>query len=97
MSPCLVLVGVPGLLVAIPNLMQRLEKTAASRLPPGKALPPRPVLVAATLGQSLILVAVASAVGTALTPRVGLEAPFFKALVSGQPFGMPCNRNLYPL
>jgi hypothetical protein len=82
---CLVLVSVPGLLVAIPNLMQRLEKTAVDRLPPDKSLPPRPVIVTVTLLQSLLLVSVATAGGTALAPRVGLAAPFFEGLVSGQP------------
>ena len=43
------------------------------------------MLIAVTVAQSLLLVAVASAVGTALAPRVGLEAPFFQALVSGKP------------
>jgi hypothetical protein len=82
---CLVLVSVPGLLVAIPNLVGRLEKTAADRLPPGKSLPPRPVLTAVTIGQSLLLVAVSAGLGTLLAPTVGLAAPFFEALVSGGP------------
>jgi hypothetical protein len=81
----LVLVSVPGLLVAIPNLVKRLEKTAIDRLPPDKTPPPRSVLITVTVAQSLLLVAVASGVGTALAPRVGLGAPFFEALVSGQP------------
>lgn len=81
---CLVLVSVPGLLVAIPRLMQRLEKTAISKLPPGKTPPPRSVLIAATLGQSLLLVSAAAAVGTVLAPGVGLQALFFQALVSGR-------------
>ncbi|MGC9333695.1 MAG: CPBP family intramembrane glutamic endopeptidase, partial [Anaerolineae bacterium] len=70
---------------AIPNLMQRLEKTAADNLPPGKRLPPRRVIVSATLAQSLLLVAATSALGTALAPRVGLAAPFFESLAAGQP------------
>jgi hypothetical protein len=32
----------------------------------------------------LLLVAAAAAAGTALAPRIGLEAPFFAALVSGE-------------
>ena len=81
----LILVGisVPGLLVAIPNLMRRLETTAADRLPSDKPLPPRPVIVGATLAQSFLLVAAAAAAGTALAPKVGLTAPFFQALASG--------------
>lgn len=82
---CLVLVSVPGLVVTIPALVRRLEKMATDKLPPGKTLPPRAVIVAAALVQSLLLVAAASAVGTALAPRVGLAAPFFEALAFGQP------------
>jgi hypothetical protein len=93
---CLVLISVPGLLVAIPNLMQRLEKTAADRLPPGKILPPRSVIATATLAQSLLLVSAAAAVGTALAPRVGLAAPFLEALVSGQPLWSALKPQLVP-
>jgi hypothetical protein len=81
----LVVVCVPGLLVAIPNLMQRLTQTAGDRLPSDRPLPARWVIVTASLVQSLLLVSIAAAVGTALTPRVGLGAPFFEALVSGEP------------
>ena len=82
---CLILICVPGLVSTIPNLMKRLEGTALDRLPPGKTLPPRPVLIAVTLAQSLLLVTIAAAVGTLLSPKVGLAAPFFEALVSGRP------------
>ncbi len=81
---CLVLVCVPGLVVAIPNLLRRLEATAADRLASDRLLPPRPVIVAASMAQSLLFVSVAAAVGTLLAPRIGLSAPFFEALVSGQ-------------
>ncbi len=93
---CLVVVSVPGLLAAIPNLIGRLETTAADRMPPDKSLPPRPVLITATIAQSLLLVAIAAAVGTALAPRVGLAAPFFEALVSGQPLWEALQPQLVP-
>jgi hypothetical protein len=92
----LVVVSVPGLLVAIPSLMRRLETTAVDRLPPDKPLPPRPVIIAATLAQSLLLVSVATAAGTALAPRVGLSAPFFEALVAGQPLWPALRPQLLP-
>jgi hypothetical protein len=82
---CLVLVGIPGLVAATPNLVAHLEKTTMAKLPPGKTPPSRGVLVATIVGQSLLLLAAAPAVGTALAPRLGLRAPFFEALVSGQP------------
>ncbi len=92
----LVLVSVPGLLVTIPNLMGRLESAAAERLPPDKPLPARPVIVAATMAQSLLLVAIAAALGTALASHVGLAAPFFQALVSGQSLWTALRPQLMP-
>ena len=92
----LVLVSVPGLLVAIPNVLGRLETTAADRLPPGKSLPPKPVVIGATMAQSLLLVSIAAAAGTALAPRIGLAAPFFEALVSGQPLWEALRPQLVP-
>lgn len=80
----LVLASIPGLLVAIPNLMERLVNTAADRLPSDRPLPPRAVMIGVTVAQSLLLVAIAVAAGTALAPRVGLGAPVFEALVSGE-------------
>ena len=35
--------------------------------------------------QNAVIVAIAAAIGTVLTPRVGLHAPFFEALVAGEP------------
>jgi membrane protease YdiL (CAAX protease family) len=84
------------LLVAILNLMRTLEKTAIARLPSGKTLPPRPVIVAATLLQTLLFVALAADVGTALAPHVGLAAPFFEALVSGAPLWASLALQLLP-
>jgi hypothetical protein len=92
----LVLVSIPGLLVAIPNLMDRLVKTAAGRMAPDQSLPSRGVMIAASVAQSLLLVGAASAIGTALAPRVGLEAPFFEALVSGQPLWDVLEAQLLP-
>jgi hypothetical protein len=93
---CLVLVCVPGLLVAIPTLMQRLEKTAMETLPPDRTLPTRPVMIGAALAQSLLLVSVAAAVGTALAPQVGLDAPFFEALVAGDSLWAALQPQLLP-
>jgi hypothetical protein len=92
----LVLVSVPGLVIAIPTVMRRLEETAASRMAPDRPLPSRQVMVTASLAQSLLLVAAAAAAGTALAPRLGLEAPFFEALVSGRPLWDALKPQLLP-
>jgi hypothetical protein len=78
----LVLVCVPGVLVTIPNAIQ-VTVAAAGSLPAGRTLPSRRTILVASLVQTMLLVVLAAAAGTALAPRVGLAAPFFEALVSG--------------
>ncbi len=80
---CLVGICLPGVIVAIPQLLNSLEKTIISNLPEGKKIPPKSVLIVISMTQNLILVAIAAAVGIALAHRVGLQAPFFETLVSG--------------
>ncbi len=81
----LVLVCVPGVLVVVPGVLSSAEKTARRRLPEGKGMPRREVMLAAALVQTFLLIAIAAAAGTALAPGVGLGAPFFEALVGGEP------------
>jgi hypothetical protein len=81
----LVLVCVPGVLVVLPGLLSTVEATARKRMPEGKELPSRQAMLAGMGGQSLVIIALAAAAGTALAPRVGLGAPFFQALVAGEP------------
>ena len=45
-------------------------------------MPSRPVLVGLSVLQNVVIVIIAAAIGTALAPRVGLDAPFFEALVT---------------
>jgi hypothetical protein len=80
----LVLICVPGLVVSAPRLIRSMQRTIVSNAPPGRTLPSTTVLATLVVLQNLAIVAVAAAVGTALAPRVGLRAPFFEALVSGE-------------
>lgn len=78
----LVLICIPGLIVAIPSsvkLMQGMMKGQKGR---GQKQPSRQAIMVASFFQSLALVAIAAAVGTALAPQAGLSAPFFEALVT---------------
>ena len=77
-------VSIPGLLVAIPRQLNSLRGLVRSRAETGARIPSRQVLIALGLAQTLLLVSLASAVGTALSPHVGLSAPFFESIVSGQ-------------
>jgi len=92
----LVLVCVPGVLVVVPPALSSAEATARKRLPEGKEMPRREVMLATALVQTLLLVAIAAAAGTALAPRVGLGAPVFEALVSGEPLWPALQPQLLP-
>ena len=85
LSTCLVLVCIPGMPITGRGLLKTLCKLAADKLPPGKELPPMPVLLLASIVQSLILIAVSAAIGTTVAYRVDLYAPFFEALAIGEP------------
>ena len=93
---CLVGVSALGAIVAIPQLLNTLEKTVLSKLPDGTKIPPKPILIVVSIAQSLILVAVAAAVGTAVAYRVDLQAPFFEALVSGGPLWSALRPQIIP-
>jgi hypothetical protein len=80
----LVAVCLPGIFVAAPSLVETQMKTILSKLPPGQEIPPQRTLVILTIVQTLVLVTILAAVGTLLAPRVGLGAPFFKALIAGE-------------
>jgi len=81
----LVLVCMPGMLIAVRGALKTISKLVEGKLPPGKEMPPMSVLLVASTVQSLILIAVPAAIGTAVAHRVDLHAPFFEALVIGKP------------
>lgn len=84
----LVLAAVPGVAIAVPGTLDALrEQVARSAERSGRTPPSRPVLVTVGIVQSLVLVAVAAAVGTLTRGRVGLTAPFFEALAHGGALG----------
>ena len=74
---------VPGILVTIPSSLRTITKVAEQQMPPDQEMPPQVTLILASSLQSLLLFAIAAAVGTALASRVGLSAPVFEALVTG--------------
>lgn len=92
----LVLACVPGVLVIVPGAVSTIEETARTRPPKGKKLPQRGVMLAAVVVQTLVFVAIATAAGTALAPRVGLGAPVFEALVAGKPIWTALQPQLLP-
>jgi hypothetical protein len=79
----LILICLPGLLISTPRLIASLEKTIVANVKPGQSLPPRPVLVAISVAQNLLIVAVAAAIGVATSPRTELDAPLIKGIAAG--------------
>lgn len=77
------LVSVPGIVITVPRLIDRIADRSGGTLPNGKPLPARSVLVTLGIVQSVVLVAGLSAVGSIFAPRVGLGAPVISALVHG--------------
>ena len=92
----LVLVCIPGVAIAVRGTTGALERLARNNMRPDQQLPPRPVLMLASGAQTMVLVALAAAVGTLLAPKVGLHAPFFEALAAGSPLWPPIRSQLIP-
>jgi hypothetical protein len=78
----IVLVSIPGALFAAQTGIGTIERLVASGGIDQK-LPPKNVLLVLTAVQSLVLAAIAAAIGTALSSRVGLAAPVFQAASTG--------------
>ena len=80
----LILLCIPGLLIAAVRVIGSLERTIEANLKPGQSAPSRRALQGISFLQNLVLVALAAAVGTALAPRVELSAPVLEGLLSSQ-------------
>jgi hypothetical protein len=80
----LVLVSIPGVVLAARSGMGTIERLIASGGIDQK-LPPKNILLALATIQSLILATIAAAIGTTLANRVGLAAPVFQAALGGEP------------
>jgi len=80
----LVLVCVPGFLVAVPRTMTFMRPLIENNLKPGQTMPSKQKLILASTAQGLVLAAIAALIGVLLAPRVGLAAPFFEATAVGE-------------
>lgn len=76
----LIAVSIPGIILASYRQVETLRRTVARSKGP---VPSRSALVITSIVQNLLLVAVASGVGTALAPQVGLSAPALEAITAG--------------
>ena len=80
----LALISIPGVLIAARGNLGILERLIASQNTDQK-LPPKNLLLLVSAAQTLLLVAIAAALGTALAGRVGLAAPVFQAISAEDP------------
>ncbi|MFW6293028.1 MAG: CPBP family intramembrane glutamic endopeptidase [Spirochaetota bacterium] len=77
------LISVPGIVITVPRIIDRIIERSGGVLPNGKPIPPRPTLIALGVIQSCVFLAGLSAVGAVFAPRVGPGAPVIAALVHG--------------
>jgi hypothetical protein len=81
---CLFAVSIPGIAVTVPNAIKSMEGRIKEAAPPGKKIPSMKLIVTLGILQSCVLVLIADAAGTVVTPSIGFTAPFFEALVAGE-------------
>lgn len=81
----IVLVCLPGLIIMAPKMITSIERIVNANLRPEQEPPSKRTLTLATFFQNLVLILLAAAIGTELTPQVGLGEPFFQALIDGGP------------
>lgn len=87
----LVLVSIPGVVFAARSGVGMLERLIANGAIDQK-LPPKNILLVLAAVQSLVLVAIAAAIGTMLVDRVGLVHQYSKPLPPGIQSGRDCVR-----
>lgn len=76
----LVGVSIPGIAWIVPRSLRNVLEAMEDRAGEDRSLPSFRVMVLASSAQTLVLVAVAAAVGAYAAPRVGFGAPFFEAV-----------------
>lgn len=91
----LVLVSIPGAIFAARVGLSTLERLIESGNV-DQELPPKNVLLVLAGVQSLVLSAIAAAIGAALAHRVGLPAPVFQAASVGDPIWPAMRAQLAP-
>ena len=94
----IVLVGVcvPGALIQGPRMIKTFMSAMEGKASTGKRVPPPLVLNIVSFIQTLVLIALPAAVGTALAQRVGLGAPFFESLIAGGSIGDALAPQIFP-
>lgn len=80
----LIIVSIPGIVIVVPSSLRTIRDRFADDIPTDKPMPPMSVMVLVSSLQSLVLISIFAAIGTALASRVGLRAPFFESLIVGK-------------
>lgn len=96
MVAILIVISLPGIIIVLPGLFKNLEGNFAKAEAEGKKLPPRKTMMAITLLQSVVMVSLATVAGAYFAPQVGIHAPVFDALSTGQPVWQAIQPTLLP-
>ena len=94
---CLILVSVPGILVTTPGLVRRLLPVMAEKIPDGQKPPQESTVRTAMYLQGLVLVILFAIMGGYAAPAVGLDAPFFSAIVNQGDIWANASSQLLPM
>jgi hypothetical protein len=81
----LITISLPVLFITVPRQVRRIGEFIDYSVDSGASSPPRPAALLLNAVQSLVFLLVPAALGSTLAHRVGLGAPFFQALVNGEP------------
>ena len=76
-------ISLPGIMGTAPKFVLSIRAVARDKLPADKELPSVVTLMIILVVQNLGLGLIFAAVGTFVTPQIGLEAPVFNALLQG--------------
>lgn len=78
---CLILIAIciPGILFLIP-MTKNIYTSIKERLPAGRKIPSKNIFIIISAAQTLVLVAISAAFGTAVNYKNNLHAPFLEAL-----------------
>lgn len=73
--------SIPGILVVVPQTLDRLQATATERFGSARDVPSSSRLALVSVVQTVVLVGIAATVGAFAAPIVGFRAPVFEAIV----------------
>ncbi|MCK4433039.1 MAG: CPBP family intramembrane metalloprotease [Methanomicrobia archaeon] len=93
---CLFGISLPGIIITVPNAVKSMESRIKKSAPPDKKIPSMRVITVLGIVQSSVLILIAAAVGTLLSPLINFRASFFESLVKGENIWSSLHPQLLP-